>query len=230
MINIKPGTCEKLSGKTSIGTELLFAALVFSLVIIYVLVLPQYKQSKIVKEQIRLNQESIELKKTALMKIKSYNRINQKIEEKDLEKFQNLLQRKNNFESYLASINKIANTSESRVSLSDFSTDEPKPAVFSKEENISGLQAVKIGFTAKGNFDNFMSFLNSLEKSVPLMELNSLSLSNITEKDEAENEAENEGEIKSEEVIETNIFVKSNIEISFYYIDEKLQAKQAGIE
>jgi len=56
MINIKSGAYEKLSGKTSVGTELLLAALVFSLVIVYVLIAPQYKQAKIIKEQIRLNQ------------------------------------------------------------------------------------------------------------------------------------------------------------------------------
>lgn len=225
MINIKSGRYEKLSGKTSIKTEFLLTALVFSLIIIYILVAPQYKQAKIVKEQIRLNQESVKLKENALMKIKSYNRINQKIEEKDLEKFQNLLQEKNNFESYLANINKIANTSESRVSLGDFSTDKPKPADFPKEENISDLQTVKISFTVKGSFDNFMSFLDSLERIVPLAELNSLNLRNITEKDEIGDKAKNEAEISPEEVIEENILVESDIEMSFYYIDEKLSIK-----
>ncbi len=225
MINVKSDTCEKLSGKTSIGTELLLAALVFSLIIVYILVAPQYKQTKIVKEQIRLNQESIELKKSALEKIKNHNKINKELGEKDLEKFKNLLQEKNNFESYLASINKIANTSESRVSLSDFSIDKPKPADFS-EGNVNGLQMVKISFTAKGDFDSFMSFLDSLEKNVPLAELNSLDLRNITKKDEIKNEAE----IKPEEVIEANVLVESNIEMSFYYIDEKLQTEQVGIK
>ncbi len=225
MINMKSDTYEKLSGKTSIGTELLLAALVFSLVIIYILVAPQYKQAKIVKEQIRLNQANIELKKSALEKIKNHNEASKEPEEKNLEKFKNLLQEKNNFESYLASINKIANTSESRVSLGDFSISESKPADLS-EGNISGLQTVEISFTAKGDFENFMSFLNSLEKTVPLMNLDSLDLRNITEKDESKNETE----AKPEEAIEASVLVESNIRMSFYYIDEELQAEQAAIE
>ncbi len=229
MFNVKSDTYEKLSGKTSIGTELLLAALVFSLVIIYILVAPQYKQAKIVKEQIRLNQANIELKKSALEKIKNHNEASKEPEEKDLEKFKNLLQEKNNFESYLASINKIANTSESRVSLGDFSISESKPADFS-EGNISGLQTVEISFTAKGDFENFMSFLNSLEKTVPLINLNSLDLRNITEKDdEVKNEVETETEVKPEEV-ETNILIESNIKMAFYYIDEELQTGQTEVK
>ncbi len=235
MINIKSGAYGKLSGKTSIGTELLLAALVFSLVMVYIFAAPQHKQAKIVKEQIRLNQKNIELKKSALEKIKNYNETIKEPEEKGLEKFKNLLQEKNNFESYLASINKIANTSESRVGLSGFSISESKSADISFGK-ISGLQMVEISFTAKGDFDSFMSFLNSLEKSAPLMNLSSLDISDITEKDdESKKEVETETEVKPEEIIETNILIESNVKMAFYYIDEKyanenFSTDQAGME
>ena len=133
----------------------------------------------------------------------------------DLEKFNSLLSEGNNTEEYIVNINKAANTSGSRVSIKNFSIGDPMPVKLSVENSSLDLQEAKISFSVLGDFYNFMSFLDSIEKNVPLMELSSLNIRKIESEDLTGSKIENEegGEADAE-----IIFVEAEITLSFYYL------------
>lgn len=203
------------SGKIPIEAELLILSFVFSLILVFVLVVPEYKQMKIAEERVKLIQENIESKNSVLEKVKDYNEKNKTIREMDLEKFNSLLSERNNVEKYIMDISKIANTSGSRVIVRGFSISNPRAVKLPAENSSLDLQAVAISFSASGDFDNFMSFLDSIEKNVPLMELNSLNIRKIESEDLTESKIENE---EDGEVDAKIIFVEADVVLSFYYL------------
>lgn len=212
------------SRKIPIETELLFLSFVFSLILVFVYVVPEYRKMKIAEKQIELVQENIELKNSVLEKVKDYNEENKTIREMDSEKFNSLLSEKNNVEKYIADINRIVNTSGSRVSIREFSISDPMSVKLPIENSSLDLQTVDISFSVLGDFDNFMSFLDSIEKNVPLMELGSLNIRKIESKSLTEIKIENdkeeggeEGGEVAEEGVET-IFVEASVVLSFYYL------------
>ncbi|MCK4891188.1 MAG: hypothetical protein KAS78_00830 [Candidatus Pacebacteria bacterium] len=206
---------ENSSSKISIETKLVLLSFVFSLILLFVFVVPKYRQVKILEEQIKLIQENIESKNRVLEQVKDYNQKNKTIREMDLEKFSSLFLEKNNIEKYIADINRIAKSSGSRVNVGKFLISDPK-SVKLPIENISlDLQSTDISFSVLGDFDNFMSFLDSIEKNVPLMELSSLNIIKIENKDLTESKIEHE---EDGEADAKTIFVEANVILSFYYL------------
>jgi len=203
------------SKKIPIETELLFLSFVFSLVLVLVLVIPEYRKMKIAEKQIELAHENIELKNSVLEKVKDYNEKNEIIREIDLEKFNSLLLEKNDVEKYIADINKIVNKSGSRVSIIKFSISDPTSVKLPIENSSLDLHTVDIRFSVLGDFDNFMSFLDSIEKNVPLMELGSLNIRKIESENLTGNETENE---EGSETDAETMFVEADVVLSFYYL------------
>ncbi|NOQ68192.1 type 4a pilus biogenesis protein PilO [Patescibacteria group bacterium] len=203
------------SGKIPIETELLFLSFVFSLILIFVFVVPKYRQMEISKEQIKLIQENVESKNSVLEKVKDYNEKNKTIREMDLKKFNSLLPERNNVEKYIADINKMADTSGSRVNIGKFSISNPRFVKSPVRNSSLDLRATDISFSVLGDFDNLMSFLDSIEKNVPLMELSSLNIGKIENEDLTRSKIENE---EDGETAAKTIFVEANIILSFFYL------------
>lgn len=203
------------NGKIPIETELLLLSFVFSLILVFVFVVPKYRQMEISKEQIKLIQENIESKNSVLEKVKDYNEKNKTIREVDLKKFNSLLSERNNVEKYIADINKMANTSGSRVNIGKFSISNPRFVKSPVRNSSLDLRATDVSFSVLGDFDNLMSFLDSIEKNVPLMELSSLNIRKTKRENLTESKIENKEGGKADAEI---VFVEAAVVLSFYYL------------
>ena len=195
-----------------IEIKLPLLSLVVSLAIIFVFAVPKYKEAKMAEIQVGLMEKNIELKEDVVKKIISYNEINKDLKDEDIEKFSKLLPKENNIEEYVANVGNLAIINN--IVIDNFSVQKSNK---STEIVIGGktldLNVVNVGFSSHGSFVDSMFFLDYLEKSIPLVNINNLEI-NREEKDKNDENSENDREDKK---ADEDVYVESKISFSFYY-------------
>ena len=179
---------KSISGKIAI----LFSALVLSVAIIFFLVSPEFKGMKLIKLEKEIVNDNLELKKDMIDRIAKFNKTNKDLDDDDLEKIYNLLPDDSNLNKQMASINKFATSGGNGILIKDFSASEVKSPVFNKSqdsEDIPDLKEDHFNLSLSGSFEEFMSFFNSIEKNIPLIDIENLDITRGKIKDE-----EGEGE------------------------------------
>jgi len=228
------------SSQKIISKEVIFLAvsLAVSLAVFFVFLLPEYKKMETVKFEKDLIKDNLKSREKTADKIEDFNKKYKDVEKKDLDKINNLLSDRNNFEEHLSYIDNFAKTNG--ILINDFTVTETSESDSDSESNnISNdilFEMVEINFSAKGTFSNLVSFLDSLEKNIPLVNLKKLNIKkNETEGKEIieEIETRTEGEIEGteEEIEEAVVIKKENIEeevdadileydiaLTFYYL------------
>ena len=155
----------------------LFISLVISCAIIHYVVSPTYKEAKIIRAGNEIKKESIENNNLLLVKIIKANDENRKLNDEGVKKIKSFISNRNNYEDYLIHIVKLANSKNIKISNFSVSKNENK----SKISNDNVLHEMEMNFTASSGYLNFISFLRSIEKGVPLLQEESISISARTE-------------------------------------------------
>lgn len=199
----------RINGKKIISDKmvLLFLSLFFSALIMFIFLVPQYEQMKIKEMEIELAKETLESKRDIVIKLASFNRTYKDINETEINKMYNLLPDNNNFEEHLASIDKIARINGILIKDISFS-EHQKQKKQSANIDENSLKIANISLSVKSDFPNFISFLNSLEKSIPTVNIKDISIV----KNKAENKDNNLENVKIDENI------GAEIELSFYHL------------
>lgn len=182
---------------------LLFFSLLFSITIMFIFLIPQYEQTRIKEMETELIRKTLESKRDIFIKIASFDRTYKDMSETEINKMYDLLPDNNNFEEHLANIDKLAKRNGILIKNISFSEHKKQGGL---AVNKSNLETAEISFSAESSFPNFMSFLSSLEKNIPLVNIDRIS---ITKK--------NENGDKSEGVIIDNN-IETEIKLLFYYL------------
>jgi len=162
---------------------LLFFSLLFFVIIMFMFLIPQYEQTRIKEMEIELIRKTLESKRDIFIKITSFNRTYEDMSETEINKMYDLLPDNNNFEEHLANIDKLAKRNGILVKNISFS-EHKKQGVLPVNKN--DLEIAGISFSTESNFPNFMSFLDSLEKNIPLANIDELSITKKESGDESE--------------------------------------------
>ena len=228
------------SSQKIISKEAVFlvVSLIISLAVFFSLALPEYKKMKVAELEINLIKDNLKSRESTINKIENFNKKYKDIKNKDLDKASSLLSDRNNFEEHLSIIDNTAKTNGILIdnfSITESSNSISKSDDLSKEDsNTSKFKTVEISFSAKGSFSGFFLFLDSLEKSIPLVDFKELRIKkNETEEETVETEEteiveiEVEDEIDTEDTEETKEIKEEETEpdileydvtLSFYYL------------
>ena len=188
------------------GAIFLFVSLTVSLIIFFVFSFPEYKKMKTMELEIGLIKDNINSRESTVKKIKDFNEKYKDIKTKDVDKISSLLSDRNNFEEHLANINNSAKANG--ILIDDFIVAE-----FTESDFI--FKTVEVKFSAKGAFSNFILFLGSLEKNIPLVDLNKLKIEKNKMEERKIVEIETEEGVKIEA---SPVTLKYDITLSFYYL------------
>lgn len=178
---------------------LLLFSLSFSIAIMFLCLIPQYEQMQIKEMEIKLTQETLASKENIFTKIASFNRTYKDISETEINKMYNLLPDENNSEEHLANIDKLAKLNG--ILIKDISFSEHREQLGSNT-NEDTFKTAHIFFSVRSDFPSFMSFLSSLEKSIPTASIKNISIT--------------KGE--TSEDIEINEDIEAEIEMAFYHL------------
>ena len=188
------------------GAIFLFVSLTVSLIIFFVFSFPEYKKMKTMELEIGLIKDNINSRESTVKKIKDFNEKYKDVKTKDVDKISSLLSDRNNFEEHLANINNSAKANG--ILIDDFLVAE-----FTESDSV--FKTVEVKFSAKGAFSNFILFLGSLEKNIPLVDLNKLKIEKNKMEDRKIVEIETEEGVKIEA---SPVTLKYDITLSFYYL------------
>ena len=169
---------KSISGKIAI----LFSALILSVVIIFFLVSSEFERMKLIKLEKETVNDNLELKKDIIDKIAKFNKTNKDLDDDDLEKIYNLLPDDSNLNKQMASISKFATSGGNGILIKEFSASEAKSSAPNKD--IPDFKEANLNFSLSGSFEEFMSFFNSIEKNIPLIDIESLNITREKNKDE----------------------------------------------
>lgn len=200
---------ERISNKKVISDKmiLLFFSLLFSVFIMFTFLIPKYEQMKINEMEIELIERTLASKEEIFVKLASFNRTYKDISEKDINKMYNLLPDSNNFEEHLANIDRLAKING--ILIKDISFLEDKKQKDSDaNSHKNNLKITNVSFSLESKFPNFMSFLDSLEKSIPAVNVKNLSITK-NEKNDGGNDPENARIDRS---------IEAEVSLSFYHL------------
>ena len=175
----------------------LISSLIVSCVILYFFVAPLYRTYKINLLEIDIKTKNVEARKILLSSIID-SRENNENETylKNIEKIKNLVYARNNYEGFLA---KIIDISQKRgILVENFS-------ISTAGEVNKDFYSKNVSFSASGGYTSLLNFLEDLEKSIPLIHIDSLGL-----KKSGDNNNEEQSKI-------LNISVNTK----FYYFDNE---------
>ncbi len=186
------------SGSKIVSNNVIFsiASLVFSLILFFVLILPGYKEMKLIEVEGNLKNASLQDKKSTLDEILRFNKEAVKITDIEKGKINMFLPEENVVDYDLANIDNLSSFNKLRLEKVVISDKIEKNVIqggdVEKKElvlNDKELKKNKITFSVSGSYKNIVSFAKSLEKSIPLIELNSIKIktkeNNNNEKKEA---------------------------------------------
>ena len=194
-IHYYDSTDRKLKKSISSKIAILFSALIFSAIAVFLLVSPEFERMKLIKLEKEIVSDNLELKKDMIDRIARFNKTNKGLDDDDLEKIYNLLPDDSNLNRQMASINKFATSGGNGILIKGFSASEAKNLVSNKSQNnkdVSDLKEAHFDLSLSGSFEEFMSFFDSIEKNIPLIDVESLNITREKIKDE-ENEEESGG-------------------------------------
>ncbi len=185
----------KLEKSISSKVAILFSALILSVVIIFFLVSPEFERMKLIKLEKEIVSDNLKLKNDLIVRITKFNKTNKNLDDDDLKKIYNLLPDDSNLNKQMASINKFATSGGNGILIKEFSASEAKSSASNKSqdnEDIPDLKEAHFDLSLSGSFEEFMSFFNSVEKNIPLMDVESLNIRREKIRDE-ENKEESRG-------------------------------------
>ena len=191
------------NNKIYVEFKIIIASFLLSLVILFFIARPIYMEMKINKDHVELIKKSINLKNEALASLEDFENKNININNREIEKVKSLLLDENKSELYIANINKISKLPDSSMEITSLLIGETANNISNKEND---LKKVTIDLSLTGDYDRLIIFLDRVEKVIPLMNIESLSV----EKNDLEN---------YEVVYNPNerIDVTADIVLSFYY-------------
>lgn len=187
---------------------LLFVSLLVSCAIMFYVVAPMYKESKIIKIGNETKEEIIENNNLTLIKIIKANNESEEFDSENVEKIKEFISNRNNYEDYLIHIVKLANGKNIKINDLSVNKIEDDP----KKRRSSILNEVEINFSASSGFLNLISFLKSIEKSIPFAQEESISISVRGEKEDGINEY-----VKTNTEIATDSILDYEIKLKFYH-------------
>lgn len=173
------------SGATFPAMGALFLSLIVSCAIMYYVVAPMYKEAGIIKAGNKIKEENVKNDNLALVRIIKINSGSKNLNSESVEKIKDFIPNRNNYEDYLIHIIKLANSKN--IEINDFSVSENKNELKAsdlKANNGDGLIETEINLAASSGFLNFISFLRSIEKSIPFIQVESVLVSAESEKGE----------------------------------------------
>jgi len=188
---------------------LLLVALLVSCAIMFYVVAPIYRESKIIKIGNETKEEIIENNNLALIKIIKANDESKEFNSENVEKIKEFIPNRNNYEDYLIHIVKFAN--EKNIKINDLSVNKIEDDPRKKSKSI--LSEVEINFTASSGYLNLISFLKSIEKSIPFVQEESMSISIGEEEDDLNENANTNPDV---ETVADSI-LDYEIRLKFYY-------------
>lgn len=195
------------SNKNFSMLALLLVALLVSCAIMFYVVAPMYKELKIIKIGNEIKEEIIENNNSALIKIIKANNESKEFDSENIEKIKEFISNRNNYEDYLIHIVKLAN--ERNIKINDLSVnkieDDPK------KRSKSILNEIEINFTASSGYLNLVSFLKSIERSIPFVQEESMSISVGEEEDDLSENVNADTETVTDSILDYEIRLK------FYY-------------
>ena len=194
--------------KKNLFSEFLFLGifLLVSCAIMYYFVRPLCREVKLSKLEISLKEKNIESKELLLLGISGVGNNDGNVDE-NVEKINNLIPSRNNYENYLAHIIKLANSKN--IVVNNFSVEGGRSDPKTKNKK---LNKAKISFSSSGGFLNFISFLRAIENGIPFVQVESISISGGTEEDEKK-----EKEEKEEKEIDLGLVLEQQVSLKFYY-------------
>ena len=167
-----------------------------------------YKESKIIKIGNETKEEIVENNNLALIKIIKANNESENFDSENVKKIKEFISNRNNYEDYLIHIVKLDNGKN--IKISDLSVNESKNDP--KKKNDNTLNKMEINFTASSGFLNLMSFLRSIEKGIPFIQEEAISVL-VEKKDSGINK---HLDVDIEEKI-TDSILDYEIKLKFYY-------------
>lgn len=208
MYNKDYNLSNKSSSKVPIEFEILIASFIISLIIIFFIAVPKYNEVKISKEHIRLIKKNTNLKKEALASLKGFKNGDENTSKSESVKVKSLLLEKNKSELYIANINEIAKSPNSKMEIISLdSVDDNKKNNSDKE---CSLKKTTINLVLLGEYDNLIAFLDRMEKIIPLINLEKLEV----KKNNTINYDEVADSISPDDKVDFTV----NITLSFYYM------------
>lgn len=208
------------SDKMIISGKMTFAisSLVFSLVLFFIFIVPEYKNLKIMEIREKIEKDGLDNKNQILAKMKSFQRSLNDIDDADVEKIKMFLPSDDKLEFHLSNLDNMA--AVHRLEISNLSvlyvTDSANQ---SDGNNASGpsikngeLQGMIYSFRVKGAYVNVKAFLNSIESNIPVLKLESLAMSSF---ETPEMGAASLDEIAKKDVVTAEISLRS------YYVNNK---------
>ncbi|MDF1498386.1 MAG: GspMb/PilO family protein [Patescibacteria group bacterium] len=183
---------------------ILFLILVIASFCIYFIIMPLHQEAEIKKLEINIKEQNIKSREFQLKRIQSIEDIESKENYlRNMDKIKNLISDRDNYEDYLAHIEKLAKDRNINIeSLSVFD----KKNIFKNKEVENNVKSKGISFSASGSFENFIDFLENIERSIPFVQVDSVSMKTAMGISE-----ENESELLPVTIL------NYNIEISFFY-------------
>lgn len=199
----------KRKSKKSISNKIaiLVSSLIFSMVVIFLLVSPEFERMKLIELEREVIDGNLKLKNDMIDRVVEFNKTNKDLDDNDLKKIYNLLPENNDFDRQVASISKFAISGGSGISITGFSVSRVKESSSSKSQDDKeglDLKRIHLDFSLSGDFGELVSLLDSVEENIPLIDVESMSIirEKVKEEDmgkyEIEIEIEGEGESEGE--------------------------------
>jgi hypothetical protein len=186
---------------------LLFVSLFISCVVMFYVVTPMRKEAKIIKIGNEIKEESVENNNLSLIKIIKTNNESKEFDSENVKKIKEFISNRNNYEDYLIHIVKLANSKNIKIDDLSVNKSEDNP----KKRNSSILNEMEINFAASSGFLNLISFLKSIERSIPFFQEESISIS-VEKKDDSVSE-----DVNVNNEANTDSTLDYEIKLRFYY-------------
>ena len=198
--------------------------LAFSCGAVMLIAVPLYRDFKVAELKIEAVKENEKVRENFLSKVIKFRETNKKVHENDLEKINRILLNRDSYEDYLSRVIYLAQINN--VIVKDFSVSRSPIPVKVKMKESEGaplgkspeLREASIGFSALGDFPNFMNFINDFEKMGPLADEESLKITatrNKKDKEKSEEESEEGSEENQEQ--EEELVLSYDMNFKFYY-------------
>lgn len=178
--------------KKSISNKIaiLFSSLAFSATIMFFLVSPEFEQKKLIELEKGVVSDNLEFKKNMINRIAKFNKTNKDLNDDDLKKIYNLLPDDSSLNEQIASVSNLA--ARNRILIKDFSMSKSKSSMPNKSrdnEDVPEFKEACFDFSFSGDFVKFMSFFNSIENNIPLIDIESLDIAKEKGKENKEEES-----------------------------------------
>lgn len=197
-----------LSGKMMFSV----ASFIFGMVLFFTFIVPEYRDMKLLISEEKLRGSSFDKKNQTLAKMMSFERKVDNVSDSDIEKIKMFIPADDKIELQLSNLDMLARVMN--VELSDLSI--LKSDIASKNGKNEAEKVITFGgrevgmvdysFKVSGSYADILTFVNSIERNVPIYKINKIKL-------DVDEETANSGEkafpVMKEKIIKASLFMKS---------------------